>query len=312
MKKLFSSFFVVLLALVFYNNTNAQVVTVAEILANPSNFQGQPLLLDGKVTEWRDDDSPNNNPAGGPPDDGIFDDNTGTIQMDFQEGYTPQLQEQIFVLGFLDFDDGNWEIDVSYWWNSSNPPPVIIPDLSTVQEVLAAYPANRGQAVLLIGANSSTIPGESDEFVFEDNSTGQIRVDFQDGAPKPPLLETYRLIGIVEDENGNPEIDVYAWDFPTSVEDIGGTLPLTFEISQNYPNPFNPSTKIRFSIPQSEQVVINVFNIQGELVESLVNSVMDAGNYQITFDGNGLASGMYVYRIQAGSFIETKKMTLMK
>jgi len=96
------------------------------------------------------------------------------------------------------------------------------------------------------------------------------------------------------------------------VEDLGGTLPLTFAISQNYPNPFNPSTKIRFSIPQSEQVVISVFNIQGELVESLVNKEMDAGNYQITFDGSGLASGLYLYRIQAGSFIETKKMTLMK
>jgi uncharacterized protein YdeI (BOF family) len=308
MKKLFSSFFVVIFALVFYNNTNAQVVTVAEILANPGNFQGQPLLLDGKVTEWRDDDGPN----GGPDDDGIFNDNTGSINMDFQEGFTPQLQEQIFVLGFLDQDDGNWEIDVSYWWNSSNPPPVIVPDPTTVAAVLAAYPGNRGNAVLLNGANTATIPGETDEFVFEDNSTGQIRVDFQDGAPKPPLNVTYKLIGIVEDENGNPEIDVYAWDFPTSVEDIGGTLPLTFEISQNYPNPFNPSTKIRFSIPQSEQVVINVFNIQGELVEALVDGVMDAGNYQITFDGSGLASGLYLYRIQAGSFIETKKMTLMK
>jgi uncharacterized protein YdeI (BOF family) len=308
MKKLFSSFFVVIFALVFYNNTNAQVVTVAEILANPGNYQGQPLLLDGKVTEWRDDDGPN----GGDDDDGIFDDNTGTIHMDFQEGNTPQLQEQIFVLGFLDQDDGNWEIDVSYWWNSSNPPPVIVPDPTTVAAVLAAYPGNRGNAVLLIGENTATIPGETDEFVFEDNSTGQIRVDFQDGAPKPPLNVTYKLIGIVEDENGNPEIDVYAWDYPTSVEDIGGTLPLTFEISQNYPNPFNPSTKIRFSITQSEQVVINVFNIQGELVEALVDGVMDAGNYQITFDGSGLASGLYLYRIQAGSFIETKKMTLMK
>jgi len=85
-----------------------------------------------------------------------------------------------------------------------------------------------------------------------------------------------------------------------------------YSIDQNYPNPFNPSTKIKFSIPQSEQVVINVFNIQGELIKSLVDRVIEAGNYQIIFDGSGLASGMYLYRIQAGSFIETNKMTLIK
>lgn len=93
-------------------------------------------------------------------------------------------------------------------------------------------------------------------------------------------------------------------------EDIK-TIPI-YSIDQNYPNPFNPSTKIKFSIPQSEHVAINVFNIQGELIESLVYREMEAGNYQINFDGNGLASGMYFYRIQAGSFIETKKMILMK
>ena len=85
-----------------------------------------------------------------------------------------------------------------------------------------------------------------------------------------------------------------------------------YNIDQNYPNPFNPGTKIRFSIPQSEHVVINVYNIQGELIESLVNREMEAGNYQINFDGNGLASGMYFYRILAGSFTQIKKMILIK
>jgi len=100
----------------------------------------------------------------------------------------------------------------------------------------------------------------------------------------------------------------------TMVSDTGEETKIisNYSIAQNYPNPFNPSTKIKFSIPQSEHVVINVFNIQGELIESLVDKIMEAGNYQIIFDGSGLASGMYLYRIQAGSFIETNKMTLIK
>ncbi len=307
MKKFLLSSATLMFTLVIFGNSNAQVVTVAEILANPNSFQGQPLLLDGKVIEWRDDDNYNN----GEEDDGIFDDNTGTINMDFQEGYTPLLQEQIFVLGFLDFDDGTWEIDVSYWWNSSNPPPVIVPDPTTIAAVLAAYPNNRGEAVLLTGQNTSQVAGENDEYVFDDN-TGTIVADFQEGTPHPPLNTTYVLIGIVEDENGSAEIDVWAWDFPSSVENIGGTLPNTFELAQNYPNPFNPSTKIRFSIPVREQVIINVFNISGEIVSALVNVQLDAGNYEVSFDGSGLASGMYIYRIQTNSFVETKKMVLTK
>jgi hypothetical protein len=85
-----------------------------------------------------------------------------------------------------------------------------------------------------------------------------------------------------------------------------------YSIDQNYPNPFNPSTKIRFSIPQSEHVIINVYNIQGELIESLVNREMEAGNYKINFDGNGLASGMYFYKISAGGFVKINKMIFLK
>jgi hypothetical protein len=85
-----------------------------------------------------------------------------------------------------------------------------------------------------------------------------------------------------------------------------------YSLDQNYPNPFNPNTKIKFSIPQSEHVVINVYNLQGELIESMLDQEMEAGNYKINFDGNGLASGMYFYKITAGSFVETKKMILLK
>jgi hypothetical protein len=88
--------------------------------------------------------------------------------------------------------------------------------------------------------------------------------------------------------------------------------PSVFSLSQNYPNPFNPSTQIKYSIPQLSKVVIKVFDILGNEVKTLINEEQPAGKYQVKFDALKLTSGVYFYKLQAGSFIETKKMILMK
>ncbi len=85
-----------------------------------------------------------------------------------------------------------------------------------------------------------------------------------------------------------------------------------YKLSQNYPNPFNPSTKIDFSIPKSGHVTIKVFDIIGKEVATLINEYRNAGNHEITFNGSNLSSGMYFYRIEAGNFVQTKKMSLLK
>jgi photosystem II stability/assembly factor-like uncharacterized protein len=85
-----------------------------------------------------------------------------------------------------------------------------------------------------------------------------------------------------------------------------------FYLNQNYPNPFNPNTKIKFSIPQSSQVVIKVFDILGSEIETLVNEEKPAGIYEITWYAGQLPSGVYFYQLRAGSFVKTKKMVLMK
>jgi hypothetical protein len=108
----------------------------------------------------------------------------------------------------------------------------------------------------------------------------------------------------------------------TEVENQSNEIPSQFTLEQNYPNPFNPSTKIRYSVPQSSNVIIKVFDILGNEIETLVNEEKPAGTYEITWYAanlpsgisarGGYASGIYFYTINAGSFIETKKMTLMK
>jgi hypothetical protein len=102
----------------------------------------------------------------------------------------------------------------------------------------------------------------------------------------------------------------------TGVKSIG-PAPSTFALSQNYPNPFNPTTNIEFAIPQHETVKLEVYDILGRLVTTLANSDMPAGTYKVIWNGkdsNGLsvASGLYLYRLQAGSFTSVKKMLMLK
>ncbi len=95
-----------------------------------------------------------------------------------------------------------------------------------------------------------------------------------------------------------------------------GLAPQVFSLSQNYPNPFNPTTKIEYSLGKAAQVSLKVYNLLGDEVATLVNSRQEAGSYSVSLGANGgivsLASGVYFYRLEAGSLVATKKLILMK
>uniref|UniRef100_A0A832DK17 T9SS type A sorting domain-containing protein n=1 Tax=Ignavibacterium album TaxID=591197 RepID=A0A832DK17_9BACT len=98
---------------------------------------------------------------------------------------------------------------------------------------------------------------------------------------------------------------------PLSIEQLT-LIANDFTLAQNYPNPFNPATKIQYSIPQRSDVTLKVYDVLGNEIAILVNEEKDRGVYSVTFDASQLASGIYLYRIQAGSFVETKKMILLR
>ncbi|MFN3695315.1 MAG: T9SS type A sorting domain-containing protein [Ignavibacterium sp.] len=98
----------------------------------------------------------------------------------------------------------------------------------------------------------------------------------------------------------------------TSADDLIINLPAYFSLAQNYPNPFNPNTKISWQSPVGSHQTLKVYDVLGNEVATLVNEERPAGSYEVDFNAAGLSSGIYFYRLQAGSFVETKKMILLR
>jgi Ice-binding-like/Secretion system C-terminal sorting domain len=112
----------------------------------------------------------------------------------------------------------------------------------------------------------------------------------------------YRLKQI--DNNGQ-------FEYSKTIE-VDFNAPKNFELSQNYPNPFNPSTTIRFNLSEAGIVKLMIFNILGQEIRTLVNEFKESGVHTINFDAGEFSSGMYIYKLEAGNFVQTRKMTLLK
>jgi photosystem II stability/assembly factor-like uncharacterized protein len=101
-------------------------------------------------------------------------------------------------------------------------------------------------------------------------------------------------------------------DLRTAVKEPQVPLPNGFSLFQNYPNPFNPSTTIQYSFPHRSHITLTVFNTLGQQIATLVNGDIDPGYHEVKFDGSNLASGVYFYRLQAGDFVKTKRLMVLK
>ncbi len=122
-------------------------------------------------------------------------------------------------------------------------------------------------------------------------------------ASPPPTCQDYGVIYMADNMRVTP-IN------PTAISE--SELPVMFELRQNYPNPFNPSTIISYQLQKQELVILKVFDADGKEVATLVNSVEQPGYKSVNFNADNLASGVYYYRLQAGNYVETKKLVLLR
>jgi len=131
----------------------------------------------------------------------------------------------------------------------------------------------------------------------------------------PNIETTSGRVKVIQDNNVGIDYEDSSGDFiistPTGIYEDEVNI-YTFKLFDAYPNPFNPRTTIQYSIPSDGVVKLKVYDVLGNEVATLVDEDKATGSYEIMFDATELSSGIYFYRIQAGSFVETKKMVLMK
>ncbi len=190
----------------------------------------------------------------------------------------------------------------------------------TAPSALTANGISETQINLKWQDNSDNETGFEIERKIGTGSFGQVatvaanETTFADTGLIPSATYTYRVRAI----NSNDSLCTYS-DYSnesnpitTSVNESADEVPLTFELGQNYPNPFNPTTNIEYSLPRPSQVTLKVFNLLGEEVATLVDQKLAAGRYKAHWDVSGLESGVYFYQLQAGTFVQTKKLLLLK
>lgn len=128
--------------------------------------------------------------------------------------------------------------------------------------------------------------------------------------PSSDYLGTETVTFVAKDnENDSTSHTVDVWISETAISDV---LPGDFRCDQNYPNPFNPSTSIRYQLPESRNVSLNIYDLNGHKIKTLINGIQEAGYYTVQFNANDLPSGVYIYRLTAGNDVRTMKMILMK
>ena len=129
------------------------------------------------------------------------------------------------------------------------------------------------------------------------------------------------FVGVVENSTHVNQIGFWYLTNQKVATDVADdpnlSIPIEFGLDQNYPNPFNPETEIPFRVPQESDVVLKIFNIRGQLVRTLIQADYTPGFHSIRWDGkdnNGISvsSGLYIYQLQAGEFVQVRKMSLLK
>lgn len=222
------------------------------------------------------------------------------VWMDNRDGY-----HDIYYKGSTD-GGSNWQQDIKITYNLAGPgSPSVSASGLVVHVVWQDFRDGDWEIYYKRSTDSGTSWG-GDTRLTNNSSYSEL----------PSVSVSGSAVHVLWSDNRDGNLEIYYKRNPngnvTGIENINSELPTAFELSQNYPNPFNPVTTIQYSIPQRSNVTLKVYDVLGKEIAVLVNEEKDRGVYTAGFDGTGLASGMYLYRLKAGSFVETKKMILLR
>jgi photosystem II stability/assembly factor-like uncharacterized protein len=185
----------------------------------------------------------------------------------------------------------------------------LLPPSRPTPHIICHVPGTAGVYVV----TGHTYPGTLTGSAFTLNSgTSWTTVDDRTYGPVEFIAPGFGWVGSLTNANVGT---MYKWSgtsLVTSVNVGSKELPRVFGLEQNFPNPFNPSTTISYAIPSRSTVRLSVFNTLGQKVVELVNAEKEPGVYDVTFDAAGFTSGVYLYRIEAGGFVQTKKLVVLK
>jgi len=173
-----------------------------------------------------------------------------------------------------------------------------------------------GQSIDFGRTSTKGIPNEAYHEVSLNLSQGHLTVTLDDSVFLTSISSRLQKIGKIGFGSSKyasffDDINVIRYGSPTNIV-AKESLPSHFKLWQNYPNPFNPVTKIQFSLAKSKNVKIEIFNLIGQKIKTLINKAMPAGSHTVTFNGQNIVSGVYFYKIETGEFREMKKMILLK
>lgn len=168
---------------------------------------------------------------------------------------------------------------------------------------------NDGQVLKL-----KTTGGDKHEFKFDkDGNLEEVK-----GPEAPTLVCTATdASGNVATATAMPPDDDDELDKATAETTVGSSVPDGFSLAQNHPNPFNPSTTINFAVPEAGEVTLSIYNLRGQLIQTLLSGVIEAGQHSVVWDGTDfrgakVASGVYLYKLTSKEFVATKKLAFTK
>jgi len=189
-------------------------------------------------------------------------------------------------------------------------------DNSLPVELVAFTARNTGEGVQLTWRTASEQNNAGFEVQRRSEKASEWQVlGFVRGAGTTAEAQSYTFLD--KSASGKVQYRLKQVDFDGTFEmlptvEVDAGMPRTFELGQNYPNPFNPSTVMSYQLPVASNVSLKVYDVLGREVATLVNGRQEAGRYSVSFNAASFASGVYFYRLQAGNFVQTKKMMLVK